>query len=177
MDLDTVKRYVIKLYDKSTSGAFVTRGEESGKHHGTPIAVLGTSIYCPVCKSEGRIVPWGPRRPMSFEGKEVALNNDYGMCKCKPTPRMLASQDSMSQSFTSEDLAALGYTPFGVPLLRHYDEGITLRDHRTKRPFANVQYRIRDGSEILVTGVTDASGKTGRIETSRAENLTIEIAR
>lgn len=71
-----MKRYVIKLYDKSTSGAFVTQGDESAKHHGTPIAIVGGPIYCPTCKSEGYVVATGPRRHMSVMGKEVALEND-----------------------------------------------------------------------------------------------------
>lgn len=172
-----MKRYVIKLYDKSTSGAFVTQGTESAKHHGTPIATVGGPIYCPACKSEGYIVATGPRRPMSFGGKEVALENDLGMCKCRPPPRMIASQSTMSQSFTSDDLAAQGYTPSGVPLLRGHDEAITLRDHRTQRPLPNVQYRLRDGSQLLATGVTDANGRTERVVTDTASNLVIEIHR
>jgi uncharacterized Zn-binding protein involved in type VI secretion len=155
-----VKRYAIKLYDKSTSGAFVSQGEEPGNHHGTPLAVVGGSIYCPTCKSEGRIVATGPRRPMSIGGKEIALENDWGLHKCRPPPRMIASQETMSQSFTNDELEALGYTPSGVPLLHHHDEAITLRDGRTRRPLANVQYRLRDGSQILATGVTDARGRS-----------------
>jgi hypothetical protein len=112
---------------------------------------------------------------MSVMGKEVALENDLGMCKCRPPPRMIASQWTFSQSFTRDDLAAQGYTSSGVPLMRHYDEGITLRDHRTRRPLAHVRYRVRSSSGAISNGVTDASGKTARIETSGAENLTIEV--
>jgi uncharacterized Zn-binding protein involved in type VI secretion len=170
-----VKRYVIKLYDKSTSGAFVSQGEESGNHHGTPLAVVGALIYCPTCKSEGHIVATGPRRPMCIGGKEVALENDWGLCKCRPPPRMIASQETMSQSFTSDELAALGFTPSGIPFLRHHDEAITLRDSHTRRPLANVQYRFSDGSQILATGITDANGRTERVVTDTASNLVIEI--
>ncbi|OXC75575.1 hypothetical protein BSU04_25440 [Caballeronia sordidicola] len=70
-----------------------------------------------------------------------------------------------------------GYTPSGVPLLRHHDEAITLRDHRTQRPLPNVQYRLRDGSQLLATGVTDANGRTERVVTDAASNLLIEIYR
>jgi uncharacterized Zn-binding protein involved in type VI secretion len=170
-----MRRYVIKLYDKSTSGAFVTQGEESTMHHGTPIAVVGASIYCPACKSEGRIVPWGPRRLMCVQGREVALNDDYGMCKCKPIPRMIASQDTMSQTLDNDKMAAQGFTPSGKPILTHYDEGITLRDHRTRRPLAHIQYRVRDGSRTLATGVTDANGRIERVVTDTASNVVFEV--
>jgi len=170
-----VKRFVIKLYDKSTSGAFVVQGAELGTHHGTPIATVGSPIYCPACKSDGHIVATGPRHPLSIGGKEVALENDWGLCKCRPPPRMIASQGTMSQSFTSEELAAQGYTPTGVPFLRHYDEGIRLRDSNTLRPIANVPYRIKDGSQILTTGVTDANGRIVRVVTDKASNIVIEI--
>ncbi|WP_179258426.1 PAAR domain-containing protein [Caballeronia sordidicola] len=170
-----MKRYAIKLYDKSTSGAYVTQGEESVKHHGTPVAIVGGPIYCPTCKSDGYIVATGPRHHTSFKGKEMALENDLGMCKCRPPPRMIASQSTMSQSFTSDFLAAEGYTPSGIPLLRHHDEAITLRDYRTRRPLVNVQYRLRDGLQILATGVTDANGRTERVVTDTASNLIVEI--
>ncbi len=88
---------------------------------------------------------------------------------------MIASQGTMSQSFTSEELAAQGYTPTGVPFLRHYDEGIRLRDSNTLRPIANVPYRIKDGSQILTTGVTDANGRIVRVVTDKASNIVIEI--
>ena len=170
-----MKRYVIKLYDKSTSGAFVTQGAESVKHHGTPVALVGGPIYCPTCKSDGYIVATGPRHHTSVKGTQIALENDWGLCKCRPPPRMIASQSTMSQSFTSDFLAAEGYTPSGIPLLRHHDEAITLRDSRTRRPLANVQYRFSDGSQILATGITDANGRTERVVTDTASNLVIEI--
>jgi hypothetical protein len=90
---------------------------------------------------------------------------------------MIASQSNFSQSFTREDLAAQGYTPSGVLLLRHHDEEITLRDYCTHRPLANVQYRLREGSQFLATGVTDANGRTERVVTDTASSLVIEIHR
>jgi hypothetical protein len=38
--IETMKRYNIKLHDKTTSGAFVTEGESTATHHGTPLPVL-----------------------------------------------------------------------------------------------------------------------------------------
>lgn len=170
-----MRRYNIKLHDKTTSGAFVTEGEPTTTHHGTPLAFIGAAIYCPTCKSTGTIVASGPRLPMSFMGKQAALDNDLGICKCRPTPRLIASQSTMSQSLDENALATQGYTPTGVLLLRHHDEQITLRDRSTRRALASVQYRIKDSSGVIASGKTDGNGRTERIATDIAQRLTIEI--
>ncbi|QIE25474.1 PAAR motif protein [Caballeronia sp. SBC1] len=171
-----MRRYNIKLHDKTTSGAFVTDGEPTTMHHGTPLAFIGAAIYCPTCKSAGVIVASGPRLSVSFRGKQAALENDLGMCKCSPTPRLIASQSAMSQSLDGNALTRQGYTPMGVPFLRHHDEQITLRDRGTRRVLANIQYRLKDSSGIIASGKTDANGRTERIATDIAEHLIIEIA-
>jgi uncharacterized Zn-binding protein involved in type VI secretion len=170
-----MRRYNIKLHDKTTSGAFVTEDEPTTTHHGTPLAFIGAAIYCPTCKSAGIIVASGPRLSVSFRGKQAALDNDLGMCKCNPTPRLIASQSTMSQSLDENALATQGYTPTGVPFLRHHDEQITLRDRSTRRALANVQYRLKDSSGVIASGKTDTSGRTERIATNIAQHLTIEI--
>jgi uncharacterized Zn-binding protein involved in type VI secretion len=170
-----MRRYNIKLHDKTTSGAFVTEGEPTTTHHGTPLAFIGAAIYCPTCKSAGIIVASGPRLSVSFRGKQAALDGDLGMCKCRPTPRLIASQSTMSQSLDENALAAQGYTPTGVPFLRHHDEQITLRDRSTRRALANVQYRLKDGSGVIASGTTDRNGRTERISTEIAQRFTIEI--
>jgi uncharacterized Zn-binding protein involved in type VI secretion len=173
--IETMRRYNIKMHDKTTSGAFVTEGEPTTNHHGTPLAFIGAAIYCPTCKSAGVIVASGPRLPMSFMGKQAALDNDLGMCKCRPTPRLIASQSTMSQSLDGNALATQGYTPMGVPFLRHHDEQITLRDRSTRRALANVHYRLKDGSGVIASGKTDANGRTERIATDVAQHIAIEI--
>jgi uncharacterized protein (DUF2345 family) len=81
----------------------------------------------------------------------------------------------MSQSLDENALAAQGYTPTGVPFLRHHDEQITLRDRSTRRALANVQYRLKDGSGVIASGTTDRNGRTERISTEIAQRFTIEI--
>lgn len=170
-----MRRYNIKLHDKTTSGAFVTEGEPTTTHHGTPLAFIGAAIYCPTCKSAGIIVASGPRLSASFRGKPAALDNDLGMCKCKPTPRLIASQSTMSQGLDEKTLAAQGYTPMGVPFLSHHDEQITLRDRSTRRVLANVQYRLKNSSSVIASGRTDMNGRTERIPTDISQCITVEI--
>jgi uncharacterized protein (DUF2345 family) len=56
-----------------------------------------------------------------------------------------------------------------------FDQGFVLRDRQSGRQMARVRYRVRSSCGVISNGITDASGKTARIETSRAENVTIEI--
>ncbi|CAH2779051.1 MAG: hypothetical protein CBARDMAM_1019 [uncultured Caballeronia sp.] len=46
-------------------------------------------------------------------GKEQALEGDLCVCKCDPSPVMIASQTDNSQSFESHHLAQMGYGPSG----------------------------------------------------------------
>jgi uncharacterized protein (DUF2345 family) len=50
-----------------------------------------------------------------------------------------------------------------------------LRDGETRRPLANVRYRIRTASGAISEGITNAEGKTIRVQTDGAESLTIEV--
>jgi uncharacterized protein (DUF2345 family) len=45
----------------------------------------------------------------------------------------------------------------------------------TRAPLANVHYRIRTASGAIFEGVTNADGKTIRVQTDNAELLTIEV--
>jgi uncharacterized Zn-binding protein involved in type VI secretion len=47
-----VRRYYIKLGDKTTSGARVIEGMDYMTHHGTMLSFLGAKVYCPACESE-----------------------------------------------------------------------------------------------------------------------------
>ncbi len=171
-----MKRYVIKVGDETTSGSIVAAGEATAAHHGGSIACEGAPLTrCPKCNYEGFIVAAGPRLPQSIEGRQIALENDLGMCQCRPPPRLIASQSTMSQSMTADELAVQGYAPSGAPYLSHHDERITLRDSRTQQPLANVQYRLRDGARIFATGTTDGHGRTQRVVTNMAQNVLVEV--
>lgn len=75
-------------------------------------------------------------------GKEQALENDLGACKCEPTPHLIASQNDTYETYAVHELAEMGFGPNGKPLLYHRDEQIKLHDQRTGRLLPNVPYRI-----------------------------------
>lgn len=104
-----MRRRILIQGDKTTVGGVVLDGVQSGFNGGIPIAFHGSQIWCPVCKTNGRLVNDGPRQPMSFGGVQVALENDLCVCKCTPPPRLIASTDGMSMSFEANDLASMGY--------------------------------------------------------------------
>ncbi|SAL54482.1 PAAR repeat-containing protein [Caballeronia choica] len=108
-----MRRYYIKVGDKTTSGATVIEGMSGASHHGVPLSFIGAKIYCPTCKSDGVIMPQGPRRPDNWMGKQSALDNDFGMCACRPVPVLIASQNNMSMSFEVHELARMGFSATG----------------------------------------------------------------
>jgi hypothetical protein len=55
-----------------------------------------------------------------------------------------------------------------------YDQQYTLKSSEGQ-PFANVPYRVRFGSEVVASGVTDSQGMTQRIAMDAAKRLTLEI--
>ena len=170
-----MRRYFIQSGDKTTSGAVVIEGEQRARHHGVSLAFMGATVHCPTCESNGHIVATGPRRRLGFMGKELVLSDDICMCECQPPPRLIPSQHDSFESFTADESYGMGFTPGGRSLLRHHDEQITLRDAYTRRPLANVAYRLRDGARILTTGRTDATGRTNRVVTDALSNVVIEV--
>src|SRR5471030_1290948 len=172
-----MRRYFLKYGDRATNGAIVIEGFEFDTHFGVPLTFVDAQMACPVCKSTGVIVANGPRLPNSVMGKQQALSGDLCVCKCdKPSP-IYESQTDTSETLTDGELAEMGFAPGGVPLLHHHDEQLTLRDRRTKRTLAGVAYRVKNGSAVIASGKTDASGHTERIRTDDASDIVIEIAR
>jgi uncharacterized Zn-binding protein involved in type VI secretion len=174
-----MRRYFIKKGDKTTSGATVIEGDERTTHHGVALSFIGAALYFPACESTGRIIPDGPRRPCSFVGKDAALSNDLGMCKCHPTPRLIPSQDNMYESFESSELVAMGYTTSGqlppAPLIGPFNECVRVVDSNGK-PIAHTPYFIRDQSRRVYKGVTDSDGVCPRVATESRQNLFIAVS-
>jgi len=62
------------------------------------VAIEGDSIVCPACRSKGVIQIFGPRIPESWNGKQVALQDDLCVCACPAPPRLVANQTLKYQS-------------------------------------------------------------------------------
>src|SRR5258708_3738166 len=108
-DAKIMRRCYIKKGDLTTSGATVTQGIEGMRHHGMTLSFLGAEVYCPRCQSNGRIVGDGPRHQYTWMGKRPALHGDLAICKCNPTPRVIASQDTMFETYQVANLAKMGF--------------------------------------------------------------------
>ncbi|QSY06571.1 PAAR domain-containing protein [Burkholderia pseudomallei] len=173
-----MKRNMLVVGDRTTAGGVVQEGVAAGFNNGTPLAYHGALVHCPACKSEGRIVGVGPTWPMTFDGKQVALENDLCICKCDPPPRMIASKNDMFMTFEGHQLAQMGYASDGSPLsdraMHAFDEQVRILDEHGE-PLANVPYHIRDQSGNEYQGLTDQDGLCPRVSTASIETLSIAV--
>src|SRR3954469_12015730 len=93
-----MKRYHITLGAKTTAGGVVMTASGSCSINGVKAAVEGDSIVCPACRSKGVIQIFGPRIPESWNGRQVALQDDLCVCACPARPRLVANQSLKCQS-------------------------------------------------------------------------------
>lgn len=88
-----VRRYDILRGDKTTAGGVVEGGDANDKVDGRDQACENDPVWCPVCKTMGRIVCVGPRQSMTApDGREGALSDDLCVCLCNPSPLLIPSQ-------------------------------------------------------------------------------------
>lgn len=85
-------RRIILRGDRTDRNGEVLEGIPSSTFGGRPVAFHGAKVLCHTCNSEGVIVGQGASLPMTVSGKQVALENDICNCKCKPPPKLVASQ-------------------------------------------------------------------------------------
>ncbi|MDR5740930.1 PAAR domain-containing protein [Caballeronia sp. LZ016] len=173
-----MKRYFLKVGDKSTAGGVVLEGQDRASHHGTALTYIGASVSCGACKTTGHIIAKGPRRPGTMMGKTAALDGDLCACQCSPFPTMIASQNTMSQSFEGHELASMGYSATAESIEAGsaiYDEQVILRDSETGQPLAGITYRIHSRSGKVVIGTTDTEGRTQRFNTEQPDTFVLSI--
>jgi len=90
-----VKRFDIMKGDRTTSDGTVTEGDPFDTIGERSQAYEDDAVWCPKCQTIGRIVCIGPRYPMTGpDGREAALSDDLCVCKCDPSPRLVASQET-----------------------------------------------------------------------------------
>lgn len=138
------------------------------------IATLDMKTYCSTCKREGYIAPQGPRWPGTGpNGKQWALSGDINVCGCNPPPVFYAER-GMRMTFTAGETATLtGRQPDAAKRsFVVHDEQFTLLDD-SRRPLANIRYRIVTDAGQIFTGTTDTAGQTHRIATDASVTLKI----
>ncbi|WP_152608011.1 PAAR domain-containing protein [Burkholderia sp. A9] len=173
-----MKRYLLKVGDKSTTGGIVIEGVDSCTHHGTALTFVGAQVVCNACESTGVIAAQGPRWPDHMMGKEQALDGDLCLCKCHPPPVMIASQTDSFHSFESHNLAEMGYGPSGQSLTEEYrgncDERVRVLDGNNQ-PVCSSPYHIRTSAGAVYKGLTDSQGYCPRVYTKDVSKLDIAV--
>jgi uncharacterized Zn-binding protein involved in type VI secretion len=92
-----MRRHTITLGASTCAGGKVISASSAGSINGVPIALENDAIFCPACKSQGKILCVGPRIPETWNGKQVALENDLCMCACPSPPKLVPNQALRSQ--------------------------------------------------------------------------------
>jgi uncharacterized Zn-binding protein involved in type VI secretion len=88
-----VRRYDILKGDRTTAGGTVEGGDGNDRVNNREQAYEDDPVWCPACKTMGRIVCYGPRLSMKGpDGREGALSDDLCVCGCNPSPRLIPSQ-------------------------------------------------------------------------------------
>ena len=173
-----MRRSYLKKGDQSTVGGVVVEGIPFMTHHGTELTFVGAKVSCPACGTTGRIIPRGPRWPDDLMGKHAALDGDLCLCRCHPTPTMVATQSDMFESFEPQRLVEMGFSSDGNPLeqvaARNFDEQVRVLDLEG-RPLSNVPYHIKTRSGAIYKGLTDSQGHCQRIHTENAEDMEVAI--
>lgn len=189
-----MRRYAITLGASTDSGGKVTSASSRMSIAGALIALEGDSVFCPACKSEGKIVCDGPRLPEAWMGRQIALQDDMCVCACLKPPRLIASQTLKCQIIGSDAPAvtlgsevqlhaasarsALAPEVFSTdaPKADHdFDECFRLTEPDGSTPLSGRRYRIIAASGQTWEGRTDADGLTLRVTTPDMTDLTLEI--
>jgi uncharacterized Zn-binding protein involved in type VI secretion len=177
-----MKRYHITLGAKTTAGGIVITASSCCSINGVKVAVEGDTIVCPACRSKGVIYIFGPRIPESWNGKQVALQDDLCVCACPSPPRLVASQSLKYQTIGgggaafAEPMASSAASTVRVltqeAALAEKAEQVALRfvDEFTQTAIASRRYRL-ELPDRVIEGHTDAAGYTKPIDAADRARL------
>lgn len=88
-----MRRYDIVKGDATTAGGVVQGGDGNDLIGECEQAYEQDPVWCPACKSMGKIVCDGPRISTTGpDGRQAALSDDLCVCRCPMPPRLVASQ-------------------------------------------------------------------------------------
>ncbi|SHH19040.1 PAAR domain-containing protein [Massilia sp. CF038] len=172
-----MRRYTITLGASSSSGGKVISASSDGNIDGMPIALEGDLVTCPVCRTAGKILCVGPRIPETWNGKNVALENDLCICRCASAPKLLPNQNLRCQVIKDSG-RALSHA-LEAPIVRGapthvFTDRFALLDEHDGRPLARREYAVVRASGKLEFGTCDAQGRTHQLS-STAHSECVEI--
>lgn len=179
-----MRRYTITLGASTTAGGKVISASSQGSINGVKIALENDLIFCPACKSQGKILCVGPRIPETWNGKQLALGNDLCLCGCFPSPRLVANQTLRSQ-VTGESGAGGESLPINAgqasvssltkASAESYDLEFLVLDARSGLPATNWSYNIELASGQHLEGKTDKDGKTSKVAAKHPEDAILRV--
>ena len=110
-----MRRYTITLGASTTAGGKVISASANGSINGQQIALEGDRIFCPSCKSEGKIICVAPRIPERWNGRQVALDNDLCACGCAIPPKLIARQNVRYQTLSQNEVPGIVKSSIAQP--------------------------------------------------------------
>lgn len=159
----------------TTGGGKVLTGNSAFLVEGIPIACVGDKASCPKHKVVATIVTGDPH--MNVFGKSAARANDLLSCGCKLLPKQ--------NLVVGDNGGGLGSFSNFLPnnSTKNVEESFfnnKSADHDTQiqfetikgEPFANIKYELKLADGTTRSGITDAAGKTARIETVGSVKIT-----
>ncbi|QYF94190.1 PAAR domain-containing protein [Massilia sp. PAMC28688] len=158
-----MRRYFVTLGAPTSAGGRVISASSASHIEGAAIALEGDLVACPVCNTTGKIGCVGPRIPETWNGRNVALENDLCICRCDSPPRLLTSQVLRSQVIKDSGRA------LSNPLPPHPERGTAgqvyagqfqLIDEDSGMPVGGRQYALVRGSGKIEFGTGDSLGLT-----------------
>lgn len=91
------QRFDIYDGDTTTTDGRVIAGSRTDFLDGRAIAYESDPVWCPKCKTKGKVVCIGDRLPdRGHDGRTQALSGDWCLCKCDPKPLLIPSQERCS---------------------------------------------------------------------------------
>jgi uncharacterized Zn-binding protein involved in type VI secretion len=164
-----MRRYTITLGASTTAGGKVISASSDGSIGGMPIALEGDLVTCPVCKTAGKIQCVGPRIPETWNGKNVALENDLCICRCANAPKLLPNQNLRCQVI--KDAGRALSHPVDAAVARGapahvFTDRFVLVDEYDGTPLARREYAVVRASGKLEFGTSDAQGHTHLLSTT-----------
>jgi uncharacterized Zn-binding protein involved in type VI secretion len=155
--------------DRTTTGGEVIGRSDFYNEQGRMYARKENHATCGNCKGGWPI--YGTASNWMDDGSPYVKDLDRVLCPCG---RNFVLAAGSSNAFYSDSKGEAPAAPTLAPTTSIYDQQYTLRNSAGE-PFENVPYRVRIGSEVIASGVTDSRGMTQRIATEDARRLTLEI--
>ncbi|WP_071764020.1 PAAR domain-containing protein [Burkholderia ubonensis] len=171
-----MRRYFIRVGDKTTAGGTVLDGVPNNTHDGVPVSYEGARIHCPACNSEGHAQKVPPYWPMSMMGKEALLDGDLCICKCDPPPTLIASQGDRFMSFESQSGtvgSGASWSAQSANVMTHDQHFRIINSDGT--PVEGLRYRLQVDGEQDIVGQTGAAGKTQLARSNSAKTVSLSI--